>query len=192
VKKRVRDPEGKRVALLAAGLQLADQNGMANMSVNDVAAAAGVGKGSFYVHFVDRAAFLLELHRGFHDGLLEEIDDATAGMRPGVDRLAATTTAFLDSALRQRSVRALLLDARAELQIADEIAARTARITRMVEQDLRAAGWADPAASARLYVAMATETALSELSRGRRDGTLRRSLLSFLSRNGLAGRKAKR
>jgi TetR/AcrR family transcriptional repressor of nem operon len=192
VKKRVRDPEGKRVALLQAGLHLADQNGMANMSVNDVAAAAGVGKGSFYVHFVDRAAFLLELHRGFHDGMLEEIDDATAGIRPGLDRLGVTSTTFLDSALRQRSVRALLLDARAEPRIADEIAARTARITRMVEQDLRAAGWPDPAPSARLYVAMATETALNELSRGRRDNTLRRSLLSFVSPNGQVGRKAKR
>jgi AcrR family transcriptional regulator len=192
MKKRVRDPEGKRIALLEAGLRLADENGMANMSVNDVAAAAGVGKGSFYVHFVDRAAFLLELHRGFHDALVEDIEAATAGIKPGADRLVAATTAFLDAALRERTVRALLLDARAEPQIADEVAARTARITRLFEQDLRAEGWPDPAPAARLYVAMCTETAISELSRGRRDNTLRRSLTRYVTREGLPNGRGRR
>jgi TetR/AcrR family transcriptional repressor of nem operon len=182
MKKRVRDPEGKRVALLDAGLRLADQNGMANMSVNDVAATAGVGKGSFYVHFVDRAAFLLELHRGFHDALLEEITAATDGMKPGLDRLAATTTAFLDFCIGEGNVRALLLDLRAEPQVAEEIATRTARITKLIEQDLRAAGYADAAPASRLYNAMMTETALSELARGRRDNALRRSLAGFVAK----------
>lgn len=191
MKKRVRDPEGKRLSLLEAGLRLADENGMANMSVNDVAAAAGVGKGSFYVHFVDRAAFLLELHRGFHDALVEDVDAAIDGIKPGADRLVAATTAFLDTALRERTVRALLLDARAEPSINAEIATRTARITRLFEQDLRAEGWPDPAPAARLYHAMCTEAALSELSRGRRDNTLRRSLTRYVTREGLpaAGRR---
>jgi TetR/AcrR family transcriptional regulator, transcriptional repressor for nem operon len=177
-KKRVRDPEGKRLSLLEAGLRLADEQGMANMSVNDVAAAAGVGKGSFYVHFVDRA---------FHDALVEDVDAATDGLKPGAARLVAATTAFLDSALRERTVRALLLDARAEPSIAGEVATRTARITRLFEQDLRAEGWPDPAPAARLYHAMCTEAALTELSRGRRDNTLRRSLTRYVTREGLPG-----
>jgi TetR/AcrR family transcriptional regulator, transcriptional repressor for nem operon len=192
MKKRVRDPEGKRLALLDAGLHLADQQGMANMSVNDVAAAAGVGKGSFYVHFVDRAAFLLELHRGFHDALTEDVDAATDRVKPGADRLVATTTAFLDTALRERTVRALLLDARAEPQIAGEIATRTARITRLFEQDLRAEGWPDPAPAARLYHAMCTEAALTELARGRRDNALRRSLVRYVTRDGLPAARGRR
>ena len=191
MKKRVRDPEGKRLSLLDAGLRLADEQGMANMSVNDVAAAAEVGKGSFYVHFVDRAAFLLELHRGFHDVLVEDIEAAIEGHKPGAARLVAATTALLDTALRERTVRALLLDARAEPSIAAEVAARTARVTRLFEQDLRAEGWPDPAPAARLYHAMCTEAALSELSRGRRDNTLRRSLTRYVTREGLptAGRR---
>jgi len=192
MKKRVRDPEGKRIALLEAGLRLADENGMANMSVNDVAAAAGVGKGSFYVHFVDRAAFLLELHRGFHDALIEDIEAAVDGIKPGVDRLVALTTAFLDTALRERTVRALLLDARAEPQIAGEIATRTSRVARMIEQDLRAQAWPDPALAARLYLAMCTEAALSELSRGRRDNALRRSLFRYVTREGLPAPRGRR
>jgi AcrR family transcriptional regulator len=192
MKKRVRDPEGKRIALLDAGLRLADEKGMANMSVNDVAAAAGVGKGSFYVHFVDRAAFLLELHRGFHDALVEDVESAIEGVKPGADRLVAATTAFLDAALRERIVRALLLDARAEPQIAPEIATRVARVTKYIEQDLRAEGWPDPAPAARLYVAMCTEAALSELARGRRDNTLRRSLTRYVTREGLPAARGRR
>ncbi|HZS13474.1 MAG TPA: TetR/AcrR family transcriptional regulator [Candidatus Dormibacteraeota bacterium] len=192
MKKRVRDPEGKRIALLDAGLRLADENGMANMSVNDVAAAAGVGKGSFYVHFVDRSAFLLELHRGFHDALVEDVEAAVDGIKPGTARLVAATTAFLDAALRERTVRALLLDARAEPSIADEVATRTARVTRLVEQDLRAEGWPDPAPTARLYVAMCTEAALSELARGRRDNTLRKSLMRYVTREGLPSGRGRR
>lgn len=192
MKKRVRDPEGKRLSLLEAGLRLADEQGMANMSVNDVAAAAGVGKGSFYVHFVDRAAFLLELHRGFHDALVEDVEAAVEGHRPGAPRLVAATTALLDTALRERTVRALLLDARAEPSIAAEVAARTARITRLFEQDLRAEGWPDPAPAARLYHAMCTEAALTELSRGRRDNTLRRSLTRYVTREGLPTGRARR
>ena len=179
MKKRVRDPEGKRLSLLDAGLRIADEYGLANMSVNDVAAEAGVGKGSFYVHFVDRAAFLLELHRGFHDDLLAHLRKAGEGMAPGLPRLAAATIAYLDTCLRGAVVRPLLLDVRSEPLVAEEIAARVAQITRLFEQDLRAAGRPDAAAAARLYMAMCTDTAVSELQRGRRDSTLRRSLLHY-------------
>jgi AcrR family transcriptional regulator len=192
MKKRVRDPEAKRVSLLEAGLHLADTNGLANMSVNDVAAEAGVGKGSFYVHFADRSAFLLELHRGFHEEMVADIRARTARLPAGVDRLVATSTAFLDFCLHDGSVRALLLDMRSELQVADEIATRTGQVTRLFEQDLRAAGWPDPAPAARLYMAMCSEAAVSELARGRRDNALRRALLRWVTREGLPAPRARR
>jgi TetR/AcrR family transcriptional regulator, transcriptional repressor for nem operon len=192
MKKRVRDPEGKRLSLLAAGMALAEQYGLANMSVNDVAAEAGVGKGSFYVHFPDRAAFLLELHRGFHEDLVATIRESCAGMAAGVERLSTAVTTYLDVCLREPNVRALLLDMRSELQVAEEIAARTGQVTRMFEQDLRAAGWPDPAPAARLFMAMCTETAVAEVHRGRRDTALRRSLLRYVSRDGLPVARAAR
>jgi hypothetical protein len=122
-----------------------------------------------------------------------EVRAATEGMAPGIARLTAATTAFLDTCLAARTVRALLLDMRSEMQVADEVAGRTAQLTRMVEQDLRAAGWPDPGPAARLYTGMCTETAIAELARGRRDNTLRRSLLHFVSRpSSSAGRAARR
>ena len=192
MKKRVRDPEGKRVSLLEAGLHLADQFGLANMSVNDVAAGAGVGKGSFYVHFPDRAAFVLELHRGFHDNLVAEIRESCAGMTPGLERLTTAATTYLDTCLRDRDVRALLLDIRSELNVADEVAARVAQITRLFEQDLRAARWTDPAPAARLFTSMCAETSVAELHRGRRDNALRRSLLRFVCGDGVPAARASR
>lgn len=192
MKRRVRDPEGKRIALLDAGLHLADQYGLGNMSVNDVAAGADVGKGSFYVHFADRAAFLLELHRRFHDDLTASVRESSSRMTPGVPRLTAAATAFLDHCLKLGNVRPLLLDMRSELQVADATAGRMAQITRLFEQDLRAAGWSAPAPAAKLFMAMLTDTAVTELHRGRRDNTLRRSLLDFVSRDATAGARAKR
>jgi TetR/AcrR family transcriptional regulator, transcriptional repressor for nem operon len=192
MKKRVRDPEAKRLSLLDAGMHIADHYGLANMSVNDVAATADVGKGSFYVHFVDRDAFMLELHRGFHEALVAEIRRRSAGMTPGLARLVTTTTAYLDTCLKARTVRPLLLDIRSELQVADEIVARVSQITRLFEQDLRAAGWPDPAPAARLYMAACTETAVAELTRARRDNPLRRSLLRFVSADGRPGPRARR
>ena len=182
MKKRVRDPEGKRLSLLAAGAMLAEQYGLANMSVNDVAAEAGVGKGSFYVHFPDRAAFLLELHHGFHESLLTAVRESGAGMTPGLERLTAAVTTYLDTCLHATNVRALLLDMRSEMQVAEDIAARTAQITRIFEQDFRAAGWPDTGPAARLFMAMCTETAVAEVTRGRRDNALRRSLLRYAGR----------
>ena len=192
MKKRVRDPEGKRISLLDAGLHLADEYGLGNMSVNDVAAEADVGKGSFYVHFPDRAAFLLELHRRFHDQLIADIRESCAGMTPGVDRLTTAATTFLDFCLRERTVRPLLLDMRSELQVADEIATRTAQITRLFEQDLRAMGWPDPGPAARLFMSMCSDAAVSELHRARRDSALRRSLLRYVTREGLPAPRARR
>jgi len=192
MRKRVRDPEGKRLSLLEAGMDLADRFGLASVSVNDVAAEAGVGKGSFYVHFADRAAFLLELHRGFHDELLAEVREQTAEMRPGRARLETAAAAFLDFSLAQRRVRPLLLDIRSEQQVADEVAARMQQITRTFEQDLRAQGWPDPAPAARLFMAMCTEVAVTELDRGRRDNTLRRTLLRYATGEGVPAARTRR
>jgi len=64
-------------ALLQAGMRLAERHGLGNMSINAVVAEAGVAKGTFYVHFANRAAYLVALHQWFHNGLRSAIIDAT-------------------------------------------------------------------------------------------------------------------
>ena len=52
----------KREALLDAGAALAEEHGLAGVSVNMVVARAGVAKGTFYVHFKDRAGASRRCH----------------------------------------------------------------------------------------------------------------------------------
>src|SRR4051794_36503895 len=105
---RARDPEGKRKALTDAGLAIADEAGLTRLSVNQVVAAAGVAKGSFFHHFGDRAAFLVELHRVLHDRLAALVTAATENLPPGRDHLLAGTRAYLDGCRQDKGIRALL------------------------------------------------------------------------------------
>ncbi len=59
-----------RHILLEAGSELAESRGLAQMTVDAIVDKAGFGKGTFYVHFSDRIAFLVALHAQFHERLL--------------------------------------------------------------------------------------------------------------------------
>jgi len=177
---RTRDPERMRAALLDAGLRVAERTGLGWLTLDQVVAEAKVAKGSLLHHFGDRAGYLLALHRRFHDRLLEDIRQASDGLPPGRARLLRDALAYLDACLSHRGVRALLLEARAEPQIAAEVLARNAQIARRVEPDVRALGWSDPAESARLWVAMVAEAALVEFAAGGRRAAMRRALEHFL------------
>ena len=65
-----------REHLVDAGLRLAEDTGLAGMSVNLIVEKAGVAKGTFFHHFTDRAGFLVAVHREFHDRLLPRLVQA--------------------------------------------------------------------------------------------------------------------
>src|ERR1700676_3254454 len=69
-----------REALLDAGAALAEEHGLAGVSVSMVVARAGVAKGTFYVHFKDRAEFVDAMHARFHARAEAAITDAVAGL----------------------------------------------------------------------------------------------------------------
>jgi AcrR family transcriptional regulator len=168
-----------RLAMIDAGLRLAERTGLAGLSINLLVDEAQVSKGTFFHHFGDRASYLLALHREFHDRLLAGIERVTAGMPPGRDRLIKSATTYLDGCLRDRGVRALLLEARAEPAIAEEIGARNAGTARIVEADFKAMGWRRPLECAQLWIGMTAEAALLELKAGKRSPAVRASLASF-------------
>jgi TetR/AcrR family transcriptional repressor of nem operon len=117
-------------SLIQAGFQLAEEHGLAAMSVNDVVERAGVAKGTFYVHFPNRTAYLIALHRAFHDDLKARILDATQAIPPGAERLRVGIQAYLDGCLEGRAVKALLFDARGENAILEEGFCRDGRSLR--------------------------------------------------------------
>lgn len=169
-------------AIVEAGLRLAEESGLNGMSVDDVVKAAGVAKGTFYVHFANRGEYMATLHRRFHDDLDAEIRQATSGLPPGRERLIAAFEAYLNGCLGRIAVKALLLEVRTEHLVTDAVAARNARNTEIVTRDLEIMGWEDAAAAGRLCVAMAAEAALAELEAGGPLPQVRRALRGFLSR----------
>ena len=100
-----------RQEIVEAALALADEDGLAALSVEAVTRAAGHAKGTFYVHFDDRTELLVALHDRFHDEVFEGIRDTTLGLPAGPDRARTRIIAFLDACRRQPGVRAMLRDA---------------------------------------------------------------------------------
>jgi len=174
--KRVAAAQQTRANLIETGLVLAEELGLEGLSVNAVVARAGVSKGTFFHHFPDRVSYLVALHRRFHDVLYDEVMSAVAGMAPGHDRLTAVAVTYLDGCLRDRGVKALLLEARGHLPIADEVMRRNRMNVDVVAADFEALGAQHPRASARLWIAATAECALIELELGRRDSAARSAL----------------
>ena len=176
-----------RAALLDAGLEVAEQHGLSGMSINRVVAAAGVAKGTFYVHFADRDAFLSALHQRFHGRVGAAVAAARDGLPPGRARLQRSFEAYFEACLRDSGVRALLLEARNSPGVAAEVAERNAGFAALAEPDLRAMGWAEPRTATRLVLAMGAELAMTEMANGERDDLGRRVLWELLERLDKAG-----
>jgi TetR/AcrR family transcriptional repressor of nem operon len=169
-----------REALLDAGVAVAEEHGLTGLSVNRVVAAAGVAKGTFYVHFADRETFVDALHGRFHARVLEAVAVATAGLPPGAERIARGAEAYLDVCLDDRGVKALALEARSDPALSDSMSARHERFAASAIPSFRAMGWPDAAAAAQLVAAMTAEIAVRELEARRRLPSARRSLRRFV------------
>src|ERR1700761_975021 len=127
-----------REALLDAGAALAEEHGLAGVSVNMVVARAGVAKGTFYVHFKDRAAFVDAMHARFHARVEAVIAEATAGLPPGAERLFRGFEAYLDVSLANRGVKALSLETRSDPVVQGSMEARRERLVAAGVADVEA------------------------------------------------------
>jgi TetR/AcrR family transcriptional regulator, transcriptional repressor for nem operon len=171
--------ERTRMSLIDAGLRLAERTGLSGLSINLLVEEARVSKGTFFHHFGDRASYVLALHREFHERLLAEIRQATVDLAPGRQRLIVAANTYLDGCLRDRGVRALLLEARADPAIAEEIGARNASNAAIIQSDFKAMKWPRPYECAQLWVGMTAEAALIELKAGKRSTAVRAALARF-------------
>lgn len=169
-----------REALLDAGVAIAEQHGLAGLSVNRVVAEAGVAKGTFYVHFDNRAAFVDALHARFHARVQEAVAEATEAVPAGADRIVRGAEAYLDTCLEDRAVKALALEARSDPALAASMSARHERFAASAVPSFKAMGWPDATAASHLLAAMTAEVAIRELEAGRRLPAARRSLRRFL------------
>jgi hypothetical protein len=63
--------------------------------------------------------------------------------------------------------------------IVDEVTRRNADTSHLLEEDFRAMGWHNPLQSARLWIAMNAECALTELEHGHKNPAARSALAQF-------------
>ncbi len=169
-----------REALLDAGAALAEEHGLAGVSVNMVVARAGVAKGTFYVHFKDRAGFVDAMHERFHARVQAAVAAATAGLPLGAQRIYHGFTAYLDVSLADRGVKALSLEARSDPTLDGSMQQRREALAAAAVGDLEAMGWPDAEAAAQLLAAMTREISVLEFDAGRRLAAPRRALKRFL------------
>lgn len=169
--------------LLDAGIAVAEREGLAGLSVNRVVAEAGVAKGTFYVHFKDRDAFVDALHARFHARVDAAVGAAIADLPPGPQRLVAGAEAYLDVSLADRAVKALALEARTDPKLSSLMSGRHDRFAAIATSSFKAMDWPDASAAAQLLSAMTQEIAVREFDAGRRLPASRRALRRYLGAN---------
>jgi len=73
-KRERRDPRQRRAEILSAAFACFSERGFAATRMEDVAARAGIAKGTVYLHFPDKEALFTELVSGIASPILGEID----------------------------------------------------------------------------------------------------------------------
>lgn len=171
---------GTRERLLDGGVSVAERYGLTGLSVNRVVAEAGVAKGTFYVHFSDRSAFVDALHARFHARVSDAVASAAQGLPEGAERIVRSAEAYLDVCLEDRAVKALAVEARSDPALTTSMSARHERFADAAVPSFKAMGWGDAPTAAQLFAAMTAEVAVRELEAGKALAAARRTLRRFL------------
>jgi AcrR family transcriptional regulator len=174
-------PKGRETtrSLLDAGEVLAERGGLAGLSVSGVTAQAGVAKGTFYVHFADRASFVDALRARFTSRIREAVLAAVAEHPPGREFLVSAVEGYLDVCLAHRSLKALVLEARSDGPGVPQFPLAS-QFEDLVGESLRTLGLTPVAVNTRLLIALVSEVATLELQVGERDGAARAALRAWL------------
>ena len=99
-------PEDKRRVILDAALHVFAKRGYAAARISDIAAEAGVGKGTVYLYFASKEDLLMGVFEACVDDMLSMIDElAISGVSP-----AEGLRAFFDGALRLVASNVELID----------------------------------------------------------------------------------
>lgn len=176
-------PKGRstKESLLKAGEAVAGREGLGGLSVAAVTAQAGVAKGTFYVYFPDRDAFVAALHERFFDAVAGAVGGAVEGLEPGRELLIAAIEAYLEACLANHAIKAMILESRTHGGLPPAMADRVAELQELVEPSVRVLGLTPARISARLIMALTSEAALIELEAGQRVPAARKAIRTLLA-----------
>lgn len=123
-----RRSERARRAILSAARELAGEVGYARMSIEGIAAAAGVGKQTIYRWWPSKAAVVFDaiLEANSHEGRSVGLPD-TGDLETDLRVVLRGTVAELTDPVNDRLQRALAAEIQADLAVADELVRRLLR-----------------------------------------------------------------
>jgi AcrR family transcriptional regulator len=181
-----RTPTGRdaRQALFEAGRRIADEGRAGDLKPAIIAREAGLAEGVFHACFPDESDFLLALHRHFLNGILRQVIMSLVGQVPGNERIRRGVQRFLDGCVQQRGLRDLLLRLESHPEMRETARIRRQAFMEMLRLEFKAAGWAHPIETARLYRVMVEEAAAAELEAGKELPLVRHVLWQFLRLEG--------
>lgn len=177
-------PKGRATleSLLDAGETVAERDGSAGLTVAAVTTQAGLAKGTFYVHFADRATYMAALRSRFQQHVEASVVSAVETLTPGTAFLVAVVNGYLDACLAHRAIKAVIIDAREIQDSQDSDQAMTQRFEQLLEPSLTALGLAPTAVHARIVAAIASEAALLVLRDGADPATVRAAIATWIGR----------
>ncbi|MHA6631915.1 TetR/AcrR family transcriptional regulator [Pseudonocardia sichuanensis] len=104
------DRAARREEILAAAVRVFASKGFAATRIEDVAAAAGVGKGSVYLYFDSRDALLDAAMEALAGASREVLARARSGAEPPLERLSELVRGVLAAATADPHLARVLLD----------------------------------------------------------------------------------
>lgn len=107
--KRV-DKVARRQEILDAAVRVFARKGFAASRIDDIAAEAGIGKGSVYLYFDSRDAILEAAFAQYAADSEALLRQAVEGEGPALDRLAALVRAAISLVAASRDLARILLD----------------------------------------------------------------------------------
>lgn len=110
---RERQKQHVRAELLSAAMRLIEERGVEAVAVDDIVGAAGVAKGTFYLHFKTKSEIVEAVATLALDELATRVSEALdAAPEDAPDELRAVTSALLDFLDRHQGMAKLLMEGR--------------------------------------------------------------------------------
>lgn len=117
-----------RARLTDAALKLMSERGIGATSVSEIAAAAELANGTFYLYFKDKAEIVASVCRAVTLAMHNEMDGTRLSLSDGAARVAFGTYQFIEIAAAEPTWGRLLVSAFTEFQAIKEDIARFMRL----------------------------------------------------------------
>jgi AcrR family transcriptional regulator len=129
-KPRMRDTKRARTRarLTEAALRLMSERGINATSVSEIAAAADLANGTFYLYFRDKVEIVAAVCQAVTRAMHEEMDSARLSLGDGAARVAYGTQQFIEIAAGEPAWGRLLISAFSEFEAIKEDVARYMRL----------------------------------------------------------------